>query len=118
MHKSLASLASYCPMLEELDLTRCGVTDDGIILISKHCRGLIHCRVANSNANELSDSSIISLATNCKMLQSLDIFGSPGISDLSLLSLAIHSHHLKSVNFDDCDRVTRACWDMLELNAK
>lgn len=118
--ESMISLATNCHLLERLDIRGCDVTDTGIISISKHCIGLLDCSIANSDASKLSDTSIISLATNCKLLQSLSIYESPGITDLSLLALAIHSRHLKIIDINDCENVTEACWDYLDssLNAK
>lgn len=118
---SMLSLAANCHLLQQLDVRGCDVTDTGIITISKHCTGLLHCSLANSDASKLSDTSIISLATNCKLLQSLYIYQSPGITDLSLLALAIHSrNNLEVVDFTECDNVSNACWDLLEssLNVK
>lgn len=71
----MASLAS----LLEIRLQFCsGLTDDGIVALSKHCRRL---RYIDLKSCEITDVSVVAVANSCRELRVLDLSWCTNVSD-------------------------------------
>ena len=67
------------------------VTDESIISIATHCTGLLHLN--DSNCLFLTDASIISISFHCTRLEMLSV-GRINITDESIISIATHCSNL------------------------
>ncbi|CAN4123711.1 unnamed protein product [Withania somnifera] len=125
----LKALSKNCHNLEELGLQGCiNITDTGLCVLVEGCRNIKHLdinkcsnignigvsAVSKACASILStlklldcfkvgDESILSLADNCKNLETLVIGGCRNISDESMKSLAVAcSKSLRKLRMDWC----------------
>jgi len=58
--------------------------------------------------HQISDASIISIATYCTGVQSLDLGWCTQITDACIISISIHCSGLQSLNLGDCHQITDA----------
>ena len=75
----LMTIASGCPQLQSLNISRCSITDAGIIALANGCPQLQSLNIGY--CDEITDEGIKALATGCSQLQSLDISGCYEITD-------------------------------------
>jgi len=103
----ITCIVRNCPLLAKLDLTNScqDITDVSILALSKHSHNL-QTLICN-DAWAISDTSIVSLASHCK-LSTVNFGGCSYLSDSSLVALQTNcSLHLTHINFSRCTYLTK-----------
>ena len=89
----IISISTNCKDLEELSVVGSDVTDESILSIATHCTGLLLLNIAFCLL--LTDASLLSIATHCPRLQELDYSGCENLTDISLISISIYCTSLE-----------------------
>ncbi|KAI9266909.1 hypothetical protein BDA99DRAFT_546686 [Phascolomyces articulosus] len=108
---SIKRIAEVCPNLQGLNLSMCkegsarfeGITDEGIVMLSKSCTGLR--RIKLNNCVKVSDLSVISLAKHCHALLEIDLMNC-NITNTSLLEVFNYSRELREFRLNNCTEIT------------
>ncbi|PWA99203.1 RNI-like superfamily protein [Artemisia annua] len=69
----LTSIASCCPLLSIISLSRCSIRDSGLEILAKSCKSLKEVNI--SGCIRITDCGIWSLIENCNQLRALNISG-------------------------------------------
>ncbi len=86
--RSITYIATNCSNLRILKVsTKVKLKDSGIISISTHSKDLEQLSVVGS---DVTDESIISIATNCRGFLHLDISNCLLLTDASIISISFH----------------------------
>lgn len=99
----LTVLVNGCRRINFLDINKCSnVGNTGISSISKACSSSLQT-LKLLDCYKVGDDSILSLARNCKNLETLIIGGCRDISEKAIESLAVScKHSLKNLRMDWC----------------
>nr|VDD39093.1 unnamed protein product [Brassica oleracea] len=125
-------LENGSPSLKEIDVTRCDrVSSSSLISILKghpdlqhlkasHCvseisasflhniKALKHLKTLWIDGARVSDSSLLTLASNCRALTELGVSRCVGVTDIGMMGLARNCSNLKALNLACCGFVTDA----------
>ncbi|CAL0335305.1 unnamed protein product [Lupinus luteus] len=71
--KKLLGMNFEAPKLEELTLSRSGVDDDALLIISKSCCGLLDMNM--ENCSEITDKGVKKVVENCIHLRTINLKG-------------------------------------------
>ncbi|XP_060191516.1 uncharacterized protein LOC132621313 [Lycium barbarum] len=110
----LCVLVEGCRKIKHLDINKCRkIGDIGVSAVSKAC-ALILSTLKLLDCCEVGDESILSLANNCKNLETLVIGGCRDISDESMKSLAVAcSKSLRELRMDWCLNISDSSLDCI-----
>eukprot|EP00301_Raphidiophrys_heterophryoidea_P027692 c9780_g1_i1.p1 GENE.c9780_g1_i1~~c9780_g1_i1.p1 ORF type:complete len:531 (-),score=151.25 c9780_g1_i1:139-1665(-) len=98
------ALAQNLPKLNSLNFNQCrGVTGYAIGLYASHTPALQHLSLAHVN---VGISSLILLASHCRALQEIDLSGCSHVNDMCIKAIATCELPLVSVNLSQCVRVS------------
>ncbi|XP_071738037.1 F-box/LRR-repeat protein 12-like [Rutidosis leptorrhynchoides] len=67
----IISVASHCPLLSVICLSRCSITDSGVEVLAKSCKSLIELNLAS--CRDITDCGIQYISKNCRQLRALKI---------------------------------------------
>lgn len=132
-NNSLMLLGQLCPQLQNIEFTGLdGITDEGFALLIESCEaGLVSVRLRNcpkltdkmvselckihggtldvlnlDGCTSITDSSLVSVASDCLLLTELDVSGS-GITDSGVAALACAVHlNLRILSISNCRLVS------------
>ncbi|KAI4310938.1 hypothetical protein MLD38_035880 [Melastoma candidum] len=97
----LEALGKYCPLLEEIGLSKVkGLTDTGLVQLAYSSIKLKSIDL--SCCNFIMDSAICALAVSCCHLAILKLESCCAITKNSLLSLGMHCRSLRELDLTDC----------------
>ena len=101
----VSSLVTKCPNLQVIRIYRCcSISDQAFQKIGESCHKLEILDLGHFFSN-VSDLGMESVATNCKALRELAIFG-PNITDKTLELLGRNCPDIEALKLDYCSRVT------------
>ena len=93
----LCDISNSCHNLQHLDLSHARVGDQGVLALARNCTQLAVLLLdCGSDADGLSDASIVPLARSCPHLRELDLFAATSdgeeraFTDASVLALGAH----------------------------
>jgi F-box/leucine-rich repeat protein 2/20 len=97
-------LATNCPKLKSLNLARCNIQDQGVIVISK---GLTKLEYLNLSANfALTDKAVLAIAKNLTNLKHLNLSFCSKIKDEAIIKLVETIPTLQYLNLEGCINIT------------
>lgn len=104
--QGLMHIGMCCSNLKELDLYRsAGISDLGILAISRGCIGLEMINIAY--CNRITDSSFISIS-KCSKLNTLESRGCPLVTSLGLAAVAVGCKQLTTLDIKNCHNIDDA----------
>ena len=98
---ALKLIPQMCPQLRALGLSRTGLNDACLSLITSSCLNIAHLDLSGNE--EITDGGMLGVARNLKQLQSLNVLDIDALTDASLVHLythcanTLHTLHLYSV---------------------
>lgn len=101
---ALTSIASYCPNLRTLDLSRIDISDQDLLPISEGCHDIRQLTL--DWCSQLCDRSLIPIVHSNPHIHSLSMEGVYNTTDLFLAALAKHALHLEALNVRMCVQLT------------
>ncbi|KAK7891147.1 hypothetical protein WMY93_023110 [Mugilogobius chulae] len=114
-HQPSSSLKSLS-RLEELDLTACPkLTDSSITQVLRYPDLQ---RLSLSMLPEISDASLMSVASHCRSLRRLDLSQCPQISDRGVAVASPYLHRLQHLSLSCCNNVTDRSLSFLAQHCK
>eukprot|EP00696_Hemimastix_kukwesjijk_P002081 gnl/Hemi2/12549_TR4285_c0_g1_i1.p1 gnl/Hemi2/12549_TR4285_c0_g1~~gnl/Hemi2/12549_TR4285_c0_g1_i1.p1 ORF type:complete len:481 (+),score=147.47 gnl/Hemi2/12549_TR4285_c0_g1_i1:71-1513(+) len=107
--EAMLKLSKHCPLLSQVNFDDCvSITDAGLRHLSL-CRDLRAVHFGGFARRRITDVGLEHLASNCKLLQQVDVGmfgGCQKITDRSLQSLAGNCLSLKQLNVGGCQSIT------------
>uniref|UniRef100_A0A672Y6V9 F-box domain-containing protein n=2 Tax=Sphaeramia orbicularis TaxID=375764 RepID=A0A672Y6V9_9TELE len=102
--------------LQELDLSACAkLTDSSITQVV--CYPDLH-RLSLSMLPDISDASLVSVASHCRSLTSLELSHCPQISDRGVAQAAPYLHRLQHLSLSCCSNITDRSLFLLAQHCK
>ncbi|KAF3636932.1 F-box/LRR-repeat protein 3 [Capsicum annuum] len=104
--QGLIHLGMSCVNLKELDLYRsAGISDLGLLAITRGCTGLEMINIAY--CNQITDGSFISIS-KCSKLNTLESRGCPFVTSLGLAAVAVGCKQLTTLDIKKCQNIDDA----------
>ncbi|KAG9486802.1 hypothetical protein GDO78_006936 [Eleutherodactylus coqui] len=95
--KGIISLVQASTCLQSLSMNGCNITDNAInALLKRHCKSLIKLEIFGCLA--LTAKCLISVATECVHLETLNIGRIPKVTDACLAKVASNLHKITTLN--------------------
>eukprot|EP00899_Mesostigma_viride_P002176 jgi/Mesvir1/1195/Mv17687-RA.1 len=89
---SMASVATHCRMLEALDATQTGMSDEGITHIAQGC-----CHLRRLRVPSVTDAALGQVAAHCPQLELLDLWSCNHVTNAGIKQIAAGCPHLRQL---------------------
>lgn len=110
---SLIYLAKNCKFIRHLVLNRnCSITDHGITVVCKACRGHLE-KISLSACESITSTSVYAVAKYVPNLTYLDVSYNDNINDSSIVEIAKGCKRLRSLGLSSCEQITDLCMTKL-----
>ena len=96
----IEKVVDTCPSLEDVCLSHCKLTDQGINRFCAKCRALQS--VNFSGCQDITDDSVIALSTNCSSLRKVQLSWCVKLTEKSLDALVTNCQDLTFVDMSQC----------------